>query len=205
MEEEVLVFPAEIMDLYSNFEGFRPYNITCRSLLGDVRSHSKFMPRSEVENDPDFLQPIPYVYIYGWKPGALLYERTKEGGEDRLYNKYSIGVGGHINPCDDKGGNIFTLAAARELEEEFHFVGDRARGLLPTDFTIRGFIRRTDTPVNSVHFGIVYAFATPTEQIDVASSSIRKIGWCSLEQLKSPETYDRLEDWSRDVVDFLYR
>jgi len=205
MEEEVLVFPAKVLHDYYDFEGFHANTPVYKNLLRDIRESSCFMPRSEVEDDPSLLQPIPYAYVYGWKPGALVYERNKSGNEARLHNRYSIGVGGHINPVDDQGGNIFTMAATRELIEEFRFVGDRARNPQPTDFNIRGFIRRTDTPVNSVHFGIIYAFASPTEQIEGASSDVNVVGWRSLDQLRTDEIYSRLEDWSRDVVDFLCR
>jgi predicted NUDIX family phosphoesterase len=204
MEEEVLVFPASVMKSY-DFEGFHAYTPAFKNLLSDIREASIFMPRSQVENDPSLLQPIPYAYVYGWKPGALVYERTKSGNESRLHSRYSIGVGGHINPEDNKGGNIFTMAATREIREEFNFTGDSARSPQPSDFNIRGFIRRTDTPVSSVHFGVVYAFASPTETVEAASADIAVVGWRTLDQLRQPDIYDRLEDWSKEVVDFLIR
>jgi len=204
MEEEVLVFPASVMKSY-DFEGFHAYTPAYKNFLSEIREASAFMPRSMVENDPNFLQPIPYVYVYGWKPGALVYERCKSGNEARLHNKYSIGVGGHINPEDNKGGNIFTLAAIRELNEEFRFVGAGAKTPQPQDFNIRGFIRRTDTSVSSVHLGVVYAFASSTDQVEAVSTDINVIGWRSLAQLRNPDMFTLLEDWSKDLVDFLYR
>lgn len=204
MEEEVLVFPARILHDY-DFEGFKAYKPQYRNLLSEIRSASSFVPRKEAEFDPTILQVIPYAYVYGWKPAVLVYERTTKGGESRLHSKWSVGVGGHINPVDNTGDDIFTVAAAREVNEEFVFTGSRARTALPTDFTLRGFIRRTDTTVNSVHFGVVYAFGAPTETAAPAAEDCTIVSWMRPQQLMLPESFERLEAWSQDVVTFLSR
>jgi predicted NUDIX family phosphoesterase len=51
----------------------------------------------------------------------------------------------------------------------------------------------------------VYAFASPTETVEAASADIAVVGWRTLDQLRQPDIYDRLEDWSKEVVDFLIR
>jgi len=46
-----------------------------------------------------------------------------KGGEARLHNLYSIGVGGHINPVD-AGDDILVRAMLREFNEELDYSGD---------------------------------------------------------------------------------
>jgi predicted NUDIX family phosphoesterase len=197
--EEVLVFPARILDDYK-FTNFQAYTPAYRNLVTEIRSASAFMPRAEVENDPTVLQVIPYSYVYGFRPEVLVYRRTKKGNESRLHGKFSIGVGGHINPIDNKGDQIFKIAALRELNEEFLFAGENLRPSDIMDFTLRGFIRRTDTPVNSVHFGLVYSFASPSHVVIPVAHECEVIGWFGAEDLRKPEMLDNLEDWSKDLL-----
>lgn len=202
--EEVLVFPERVLDEYK-FTNFQAYTPAYRNLMVEIRSASSFRPRAEVEDDPTMLQVIPYSYVYGWKPQVLVYRRTKKGNESRLHGKFSIGVGGHINPIDNQGEQIFKLAALREIKEEFLFAGESTRTMSIMDFTLRGFIRRTDTPVNAVHFGLVYAFAAPSPVAIPVSADCEVIDWFRIEELQKPEMFDHLEDWSKDVLTFLQR
>jgi predicted NUDIX family phosphoesterase len=163
------------------------------------------MPRAEVEDNPEFLQVIPYSYVFGWSPRILVYRRTKKGNESRLHGKFSIGVGGHINPIDNKGEQIFKIAALREVNEEFLFLGIPSRASDIMDFTLLGFLHRTDTPVNSVHFGLVYSFAAPSDVAMPLSHDCEVIGWLSVEELMKPELFENLEDWSKDILSFIRR
>jgi predicted NUDIX family phosphoesterase len=58
-----------------------------------------FVEREHAEHDPELKQIIPYS-IVACGEQVLLTKRTKRGGESRLHDKYSIGVGGHVNPQD---------------------------------------------------------------------------------------------------------
>jgi predicted NUDIX family phosphoesterase len=163
------------------------------------------MPRAEVEDNPEFLQVIPYSCVFGWSPRILVYRRTKKGNESRLHGKLSIGVGGHINPVDNQGEQIFKIAALREVNEEFLFLGIPSRASDIMDFTLLGFLHRTDTPVNSVHFGLVYSFAAPSDVAMPLSHDCEVIGWLSVEELMKPELFENLEDWSKDILSFIRR
>ena len=197
--EEVLVFPARLLNAY-DFGNFQPYTQEYRHLLSEIRSASSFMTRVEVEDDPSILQIIPYSYVCGWKHEVLVYRRTKIGNESRLHGKLSIGVGGHINPIDNRGEQLFKLAALREVNEEFVFTPEAPRPIDILDFALRGFIRRTDTPVNSVHFGVVYSFSAPSNKAVPVSPDCEVVGWFKPEELNKSEMYDHLEDWSKDVL-----
>lgn len=62
-----------------------------------------FIPRGECENDPRWLQIIPYIVVTANRYDqqmVLGYYRSKSSNESRLHGKLTIGVGGHINPGD---------------------------------------------------------------------------------------------------------
>lgn len=202
MSEEVLVFPVTVLNSWEE-EGFRVYTPVLKNLLQDIRSASFFANRDEVEDNPELLQVIPYAYLYGWSPSLFVYERTKKGGENRLHNKWSVGVGGHTNPCDNTGGDIFKNAALREIGEEFVFGDDSKRNPIPMDLSLRGFIRNTKTPVDRVHFGIVYSVGAPSNKITARDEGCTVVGWKSISELRSPDTFSRLENWSQSLVSFL--
>ena len=115
------------------------------------------MQRALLETNPKFRQLIPYVVV---KQGDkyLAYERSVSGGESRLHNLFSIGIGGHVDAVDavyDEKG-VFQLTDTlrtgmyRELHEEL--------GLTESDFlgmTTIGYLSKDVTPVDEVHLGIV--------------------------------------------------
>jgi predicted NUDIX family phosphoesterase len=87
---------------------------------------------------------------------VFLLKRTRAGGEKRLHDKLSIGVGGHINPVDlgetsaphGRSRNPIPAATRRELEEELKIGPEvlvRTVGILNDD----------SNPVGAVHVGLV--------------------------------------------------
>ena len=66
-----------------------------------------------MERDPAFKQVIPYLVLRDGERYFLM-QRTTAGGDARLHGRYSIGVGGHLNPGD--GGLLGGLR--REWDEE---------------------------------------------------------------------------------------
>jgi predicted NUDIX family phosphoesterase len=75
-----------------------------RAFMKVVRSRGFYVEREIAETTPAWKQVIPYVVVYRTKASGeaevFLLRRTKGGGEKRLHDKLSIGVGGHINPID---------------------------------------------------------------------------------------------------------
>lgn len=113
-------------------------------------------PRQVLETDPSFKQLIPYVLVT--KGNTVLgYTRGKAGGEDRLHDLVSIGVGGHVDTmfaAYNKDGEIdfqdtVIRAAQRELEEEIGFAPSR------TDIELLGVILSDANPTDHVHLGLV--------------------------------------------------
>ncbi|MBU0515732.1 MAG: hypothetical protein KJ621_13265, partial [Proteobacteria bacterium] len=105
--EQVLVFEAGILERRGGVQGFSPQ---VDRWLGAILSPgvSRWLPRAEVENDPNFKQIIPYLVL---SFGGLVfrYRRGKRGAERRLHAKFSLGLGGHVNPGDE---TLFSLGPA---------------------------------------------------------------------------------------------
>jgi predicted NUDIX family phosphoesterase len=99
-----------------------------------------FVERSVAERTPAWKQVIPYTLVQCGER-ILLARRTKQGGEARLHDKHSIGIGGHINPVDlepDAVRNPLPAGARREIDEELDVRGTyelRAVGLINDDST----------------------------------------------------------------------
>jgi len=72
-------------------------------LVKEVLFSDYYVRRSWCENNPDWVQLLPYIVFFKRVEGRLkvfVYQRGKGVGEERLAGNCSIGVGGHINPHD---------------------------------------------------------------------------------------------------------
>ncbi|PKH07147.1 NUDIX domain-containing protein [Moritella sp. Urea-trap-13] len=160
------------------------------------------MQRALLETNPKFRQLIPYVVV---KQGDkyLAYERSKAGGESRLHNLFSIGIGGHVDAVDavyDAKG-VFqltdTLRAGmyRELHEEL--------GLTEADFlgmTTIGYLSKDVTPVDEVHLGIVLVAEVHADLVITSKEdALNLAGFLTADELAKLN----LESWSETVVDHL--
>src|SRR4051794_41901099 len=66
-----------------------------------------------MEQDPTWKQVIPYPVLRDGDRWFLM-RRTRSGGDARLHDRYSIGVGGHVNPEDGGLGGDLEIALRRE-------------------------------------------------------------------------------------------
>src|SRR2546428_12219127 len=89
-DEEILVVPRRML-IHKPFRGFTRAGV--EDYLLRVREYGVFRPRASAEEDPSFKQIIPYL-IVRHRGRLFLVQRSTEGGETRLFGKYSIGVGG---------------------------------------------------------------------------------------------------------------
>lgn len=109
-----------------------------------------FVERRHAERDVTLKQVIPYcVVVHGGR--VLRTRRLPRGGESRLHGKRSIGIGGHLNPCD--APDVLAAGLRRELEEELVLDG-------PFDVTPVGLLNDDSTEVGAVHVGFVHLVET---------------------------------------------
>jgi predicted NUDIX family phosphoesterase len=149
MGDEILVVKRDVLFKDRDFEGFEPAE--SNDFMKQILENIEYQVRTnELENDRTWQQPIPYVWLVNPKTkNVFLYKRDMTGNEGRLYNKYSGGVGGHVDKKDivEGKGDEITQAMMRELEEETIIEE------YPTP-KIVGYINY-NSDVEDVHFGIV--------------------------------------------------
>ena len=156
-------------------------------ILDRARTAGRYFPRPAAESDPSLKQIIPYLVLRDGDR-IFLMKRTKAGGDARLHDRYTIGVGGHLNPGD---GSILE-GLAREWREELE------ADFLP-EFVFLGLLNDDTVDVGVHHLGVVYL-------ADAAGRSVRVRETHKLSGSFQPidvvmDVYDRLETWSQLAMD----
>ncbi len=129
-----------------------------------VQTEGFFVERPYAERTPTLKRVIPYTVVVRGEE-VLLLQRTKGGGDARLHDKLTIGVGGHVNPIDampsgtagdqgkspgaDRVLDPLPAATRREVMDEELIVTGETR-LVPI-----GLINDDSNPVGAVHVGFV--------------------------------------------------
>jgi predicted NUDIX family phosphoesterase len=192
--EQVLVVPTPVFHEAGLFQGIsRDVDRYLPRLL--ARQHLSFMPRPQAEPAPGFKQIIPYV-VMRWRDQVFHYRRGQGTTEARLRALRSIGVGGHINPCDNAGESPYRLGMMREVEEEV---------FVETSYRERcvGLINDDATPVGQVHLGIVHVFDLEEPRVRRREADLIHSGFAPIAELLAAR--DTFETWSQFVLDELAR
>jgi len=157
--------------------------------LERVRMYGAFRPRSQLETDPSWKQIIPYLVV---RDGSryLLMRRTRAGGDARLFERYSIGVGGHLNPGDDD----VETGLRREWSEEV--AADFEPG-----FDFVGLLNDEEDPVGAVHLGFVYAADAAGRAVGIRETD--KLRGAFREPAEVAAVTDAMESWSRLLFEHL--
>ena len=195
MEELVFAFPTN--ELWK----FLPYKkkglIRGNSeVLKKIVQNGLFLRRSESEEDSSFKQIIPYAII-SYKDSFYLFRRTSGQTEKRLHNKFSLGVGGHINPDNSVKlkEQYLTDELKRELYEEVKLLND----CLIEDIEFIGFINDDTIPVGSVHIGLLYNIHVSNKEVYINETDKMTADWIDKSNLA--EFYDGMETWSKIAFD----
>jgi predicted NUDIX family phosphoesterase len=158
-----------------------------------IRERSFFMPRAEVEEDPDYQQIIPYVLFRNGQR-YLLTRRLKASSEKRLRQLYSLGVGGHINPGDLGNGDPVMDGLRREFEEEVDYRGE-------IDATLLGLINDDSSPVSRVHLALAFLVEGSSPEIVIRETTKLAGELLTLDEMRM--YYLEMESWSQIVYDRL--
>jgi predicted NUDIX family phosphoesterase len=190
MDENVLVVPAQMIEaqLHTRFE-----RAPAEAVIARANELRKFLPRSQVEQDETHKQIIPYICIRHADAFVLL-QRTKKQSEARLHNKFSLGIGGHINEQEVAGGakDLVQAGLLRELREEITVAQGWQLNLL-------GTIYDSSTPVGRVHFGIIYELVTPELTFTLNEPDLMSGQWVSRAELGAYK--ERMETWSQLLME----
>jgi predicted NUDIX family phosphoesterase len=194
-DELVLVVPTtEVVERLGRGEAWLGIKPAGEAALAElIRAHGRFLARLEMEGDPAWKQVIPYPVLRDGGDWFLM-RRTKAGADSRLHDRYSIGVGGHVNPEDGGLDGDLTTALEREWHEE-----------LVVDFVPRfrfvGLLNDDTTPVGQVHLGLV--FEGDAAGRPVAIRETEKLSGSFVASEAVAAVADRLETWSRIAFEWL--
>ena len=132
--------------------------MTGREVVKLASQQGQWLERDEVETDKSVRQIIPYIVMTSindeGEATVFTFERLKGGDEDRLHNKWSVGVGGHVDETDNHRGTPIIDCAYREIREEIKIPEGYAIDVTPDPLAA---LCRSDTIVDQVHIGIVFA------------------------------------------------
>lgn len=185
--EEVLVVPRAAVLTAEGWQGLRLGSL--EHVLDAIRREGRFRPRDAMEVDPAFKQVIPYLVLRDGLRWFLM-RRTRAGADARLHDRWSIGVGGHLNPGDgDVMGGL-----RREWREEV--VAD-----FEPEFEPAGVLNDDSTPVGQVHLGLVFVADARGRSVAIRETDKLSGGFVAADAVNAVR--DDLETWSRIVWDVL--
>jgi predicted NUDIX family phosphoesterase len=198
VDEQICAVPAGLLPNSVPLKGLIETPAVVNNFVHLVNSQKRFVRRSQAEQDPNLIQPIPCAIIR-WKDQILQLKRKKKG--HALHEKYLLWAGGHVNAADDSD-DILKSALLRELSEEIFIKGSFTVSERPV-----ALVRTDEDARASRHIGVLYEVILGSADVALAmnqkefketrgtSMSGRLIAPTSL-----PEFYDKLNDWSKSMV-----
>ena len=209
MEELVFAFPT---DEFWKLMTYKKKGLILgnNEVLKKIIQNGLFLKRSELEEDPSFKQIIPYAIISNKEtdPTAggearqnqsfYIFRRTSKQTEKRLHNKFSLGVGGHMNPNDSIESKEQYLID--ELKRELHEEVKLLNGCLIEDIEFIGFINDDTIPVGRVHIGLLYDIHVSNKEVYINETDKMTANWIDKSNLT--EFYEGMETWTKITYDF---
>ena len=184
--ELVYGVPRDVLMGDTTWRGVRTANVD--AILARL-DRGAFYPRSAAEADTTIKQLIPYLILRD-ADRIFLMKRTRAGGDARLHDLYSIGVGGHMNPGDES----IPLCLEREWGEEL------AADFVP-ELEFLGLLNDDEVAVGRHHLGVVYTADAAGRPVAVRETDKLAGAFEPIDVVRA--VYDRMETWSQLVLDAL--
>lgn len=187
IDELVLGLARDVIVPGDGWRGIRAADLD--EMLDHLARAAEYRPRAEAEVDPGWKQVIPYLLV---RDGERLFlmQRTAAGGDARLHDRWTLGIGGHLNPGD--GGVLGGMR--REFHEEMTADWEPRPEFL-------GVLNDDSTPVGQVHVGLVFAADAAGRALAVRETE--KLRGSFVEPSEVRPVYDRLETWSQFLYDLM--
>lgn len=199
MDEKILVIDRYY--LFENealaFQGLLTDSNSVKHIMKKFNAYEEIR-RGDAETDETFKQPIPYAIITRGDE-VFVYKRLGGGGETRLHEQLSIGVGGHMNRINDVNNWEFNLWVNlhRELTEELQFDWGTWEGAIPEP-KILGLINDDENEVGRVHIGILAVVDLPIyTEVTVRETEQLEGYWIRIKDLEKEPLFSSLETWSQ--------
>ncbi len=180
--------------------------------LGNIKPIWK--RRGGIEQDFSMLQIIPYVIVRSNEGRYLIYKRSGDSGDSRLFNNYSAGLGGHVKENTDNFQDGQTITnyeeilrncAYRELLEELTEANSPER--YPHTLRRIGCLYFPLNEIDCVHFCMIYLFEVSESSLsigDFCTETASKMSWLQrhevLNLIVSPNTV--VETWTKIIFEY---
>jgi predicted NUDIX family phosphoesterase len=187
-DEKVYVVPFESVTQIK--DKFTPSDNPIKA-LDSYDKLGRYILRYDAEYNPAFQQLIPYVLITD-KSGEKFYVSKRIAGDKRLLKNYSLGFGGHINPCDGSLSVILT-ALHRELNEELDM------NMIEDSIEFLGHVRDL-TSTTPDHLGFV--FTVKAKKVKIKEKDKLKGLWMTKQELI--DNYFYFEGWAKHIIDYFF-
>ena len=189
-DEKILVVHRDILFPAGTFSGFLPME-SLKTLEDIVKENKKFLWRSAMEVDARYKQICQYL-IFNYEDKYFLMQRKSSASQQRLKNKHTLGIGGHIRELDIAEKSIAQWAD-REFGEEILYDGTY-------DMQPLGVINDERDEVGVVHTGFVYLLKGNSANIKI-KSELKQGRLLTLDECEG--FYDTMESWSQFVFKYL--
>ena len=200
MEEQVICFKKKLLAGHLSKSEVFYDEVLWHNILDDLQN----IPRSAAEDDYNFKQLVVYAVIKSGKL-FLTYRRTSKTNEERLRDRYSLGIGGHVNTGDSSQLSLFNShdsesfvldALWREIREEINI-----KSKIAGEPQLLCFINDDSNDVGKVHFGTVWLVEIENPEVSLTmEKGIGKLEFCSLSQLRVRK--QQFERWSELLIDY---
>ncbi|KUK76939.1 MAG: hypothetical protein XD93_0640 [candidate division WS6 bacterium 34_10] len=191
--EKILCIKTEDFFKEGEWEGFKISNLDYYKKI--IKEKQIFMPREDIEEDPNYKQIIAQVLLR--HDDRYFLHKQEDSAEGRLNGLWPLFLGGHIEEFDNNpNADIIETALLRELDEEVTIDGNI------TNKEFLGLVYVNDqTPVTRVHTGLVYLFDIDSEEVHIKEDGLKEVGFVTLDYLK--ENVKHLTPWSRLIINYL--
>ena len=188
MEHDEAILVVKRTNIFANHSAWHGLEQEpLKDVMQMIKSRKEFLPRSIMEIDPDYKQIIPYL-VFNYQDKYFLMQRQAKASEQRLKNKYTLGIGGHIRQEDMSTDSIFDWAT-REFHEEVCYDGS-------IEIETLGILNDDSNAVGQVHLGLVLLVKGNNADISV-KSELKSGTMMTLNELTS--YYDHMETWSQMI------
>lgn len=188
-DEDILVLQRSI--IFKQCRAWQGINQSYQNLQQLVQNHGCFIPRSHAETNFAYKQIIPYL-LFMFENKLFVMQRKQTAGEQRLANKFSLGIGGHIRHTDIINNNLLDWAR-REFYEEVDYQGNQIISTL-------GVLNDDSNDVGKVHLGIILLIQANSDKISIRDEHKSGI---MLTKEECQALYPQMEIWSQICFDFL--
>lgn len=202
LDESICVVPVSAVKVRLPDSGFVSDPTIVSGFIETVKKEKMFSRRSQAEENPNYLQPIPCA-VLRYNDKVLLLKRKKPGHP--LHDTYAVWAGGHVVQADE-GSNILLNTLNRELTEEL-FIKE-AFQLNPEPI---GLIRTNEDARASRHIAVLYELTLKNENVALAlnQKEFRSTRGSSMSgrlvQVKEiGSLYHDMGTWSKFIVDHFW-